>query len=302
MSPPETLSPPQSAASAASADIWTRLAWHWHECDRRRRPAAPGADRRRWEELDELTRQDAIFQLRSLMAAVVAHGRRWAPSRAVPPGSFIELTERELREVTQAEHARWYRRSRAAGLQAVGAEPAGRGAARARRDARVSRDVVPWADLSDESRQACVDRVALQLTQLEAAGFLPSVPEGGPAAAASFCRTGVVRARQLSAAWPWTGQSGSQLRGAAGDWRVIDDHGDERTVRDQEFRATHERLDDDRWRRTGRVRAWQAGESVALRTMEGRVIAAPGDWIVEGEYGARWPVRNEQFWRGHRRA
>jgi hypothetical protein len=48
-----------------------------------------------------------------------------------------------------------------------------------------------------------------------------------------------------------------------------------------------------------------------VRTTEGRAIAAPGDWIVEGEHGARWPVKDEQsrwpvkdeqFWRGHRRA
>jgi hypothetical protein len=284
----------------APEDTWTRIARRWHERYRLRHPAVAGqasaVSRREREELDEFVRQDNVLQLRSVMAAVAAHGRRWAPSRAVPPGSIVELTAGELRAVTEAEHTRWYQRRRCAGWQ-----PAP-GGAEDDDGALANSGVVPWAELSDQDRQDRIDYVELQLRQLEDAGFLPSLPTGGPAAAASFCRVGIVRAGQLSAAWPWTGRSGNQMRGGAGDWRVVDDGGDERTVRDLEFRATHERIDGDRWRRTGLVRAWQATESVAVRTMEGRVIAQPGDWIVEGERGARWPVSDEQFWPGHRRA
>jgi hypothetical protein len=281
----------------APEDTWTRIARHWHECYRLRHPAAPGEaraqNRRPWGELDEFIRQDNILQLRSVMAEVVEHGRRWAPSRAVAPGSFIELSDRELREVTRAEHTRWYQRRRLAGWRAEGDAKAGD-------RALVNIDVVPWAELSDQGHRVRIDYVRMQLTQLEAVGFMPSLPSGGPMQAADFCRIGTVRAHQLSAAWPWTGRAGNQMCGDAGDWRVIDDHGDERTVRDLEFRATHEQLDADRWQRKGAVRAWRPRDAVTLRTTEGRVIAQPEDWIVESEHGARWPVKDEQFWRGHR--
>lgn len=41
--------------------------------------------------------------------------------------------------------------------------------------------------------------------------------------------------------------------------------------------------------------AWQVGEALVLRTMEGRAVAQPGDWVVEGSRGERWPVSDSQF-------
>ncbi len=278
----------------APEDTWTRIARHWHECYRLRHPVAPdearAQHRRPWAELDEFTRQDNILQLRSVLAAVVDQGRRWAPSRAVAPGSFIELSERELTEVTEAEHTRWYARRRLAGWRAA---PAGRGAA------LVNSDVVPWAELSGEGRQARIDYVRLQLRQLEDVGYLPAVPAGGPAVAATFRRVGAVRAHQLGVSQPWVAPSGDELCGDAGDWRVTDEAGIGRTVRDPHFRDSHEPLGGDTWNRVGTVRAWQAAETVVIRTLEGRVVADPGDWIVEGPRGARWPVKDGQFRRSY---
>ena len=84
-----------------------------------------------------------------------------------------------------------------------------------------------------------------------------------------------------------------QLHGNAGDWRVIDDAGDERTVRDLDFRDSHAPMGGDFWQRTGTYHAWQVSETLVLRTMEGRAIAQPGDWVVEGSRGERWPVTDE---------
>jgi hypothetical protein len=110
-----------------------------------------------------------------------------------------------------------------------------------------------------------------------------------------FRRTGTVRARRLGTRRPWVRPSGEELSGDAGDWRVTDTNGDERTVRDTEFHASHEPLGGELWRRTGTFRAWRVSEDLILRTMEGRAIAHPGDWVVEGYRGQRWPVSDRQF-------
>jgi hypothetical protein len=278
-------------------DTWTRIARHWHECYRLTHPVAAGdaraPGRLPWAELDDFIRQDNVLQLRSVMAAVVACGRSWVPGRAVAPGSFVELSDHDLEEVARVEHTRWYQRRRAAGWRAAGDPGAG---------ARVNSSVVPWADLPEAARAGLIQYVRSQLTQLEDVGFMPVVPRGGPAGAARFRRVGIVRARRLQGRRPWTRRSGDELCGDAGDWRVADDSGDERTVRDLEFRASHELLGGDRWRRIGTFAAWQVSEELVVRTMEGRAVAHPGDWIVEGPGGERWPVTPDQFGRTYRRS
>ena len=284
------------------SDAWTRVARHWHECFRLRHPAAPGDPRtmtgRPWGALDEFIRQDNILQLRSIMTAVVERGRRWVPARSVAPGSFIELNEHDLERIARAEHTRWFRRWPAAGWSADEMR-----AARRRRGggaALVNRRVVTWTLLPAADREANVGYLRSQLTQLEDVGFVPVVPAGGPATAAEFERTGTVQARRLGARRTWTRRSGDQLSGDAGDWRVRDNSGDERTVRDMEFRASHQPLGGEEWRRTGTFLAWRVSETQVLRTMEGRAIAQPGDWVVEGYGGERWPVTDEQFRRTYR--
>ena len=285
-------------------DTWTRVARHWHECYRLSHPPAPGDPRtltsRPWDSLDEFLRQDNILQIRSIMTAVVARGRRWVPGRAVAPGSFIELSEHDLEAVARAEHTRWYRRRLGAGwspepspdghpryFPAISRHPDG--------NPLVNSRVVPWADLPRAERSQAVDYLRSQLAQLEDVGFMPVVPPGGPPGAADFRRTGTVRARRLQARRPWTRRSGDDLHGNAGDWRVVDDAGDERTVHDMAFRDSHEPLGGDVWQRTGTFRAWQVSETLVLRTMEGRAVARPGDWVVEGSRGERWPVSDIQF-------
>jgi hypothetical protein len=285
----------------APEDTWTRVARHWHECFRLSHPAVPGDPRtltgRPWADLDEFIRQDNILQLRSVMTAVVARGRHWVPARAVPPGSFIELNDHDLEEIAQAEHTRWYQRRLAAGWSAGGAHN-GSATGRAGR-ALVNSRVVPWDDLPAVERRRATGYLQTQLAQLADVGFMPIVPEGGPPGAAEFQRIGTVQARRLQEPRPWTRLSGDELYGDAGDWRVVDNSGDERTVRDLEFQDSHESLGGGLWRRTGTFRAWQVSENLVLRTMEGRAIARPGDWVVEGPRGQRWPVTDDQFRRSY---
>ena len=275
-------------------DTWTRVARHWHECFRLRNPPPPGDQkaptRRPWADLDDFIRQDNILQLRSIMAAVAARGRRWVPGRAVVPGSFIELNDRDLGEVARAEHTRWYRRRLKAGWTAAPRTGTARPA-----HALVNSKVVPWEELAAEDRAASVDHLRSQLAQLEDVGFMPVVPEGGAPGAAEFERVGTVRARRLHARRRWTRPAGGELSGEAGDWRVFDDRGDERTIRDAAFRASHEPLGGERWRRTGTYLAWQVTDERVLRTLEGRAVAQPGDWVVQGRSGERWPVSDAQF-------
>jgi hypothetical protein len=284
-------------------DTWTRVARHWHECYRLSHPPRPADPRtltsHPWDDLDGFIRQDNILQLRSIMTEVVAKGRRWIPSRAVVPGSFIELGEQDLAAIARSEHNRWYQRRLAAGWSAGGPGRAADRRKAAPGQALVNSRVVPWADLPAHERSGAVDYLRSQLAQLEDVGFMPVVPPGGPPEAAEYRRTGTVRARRLNARRPWTRRSGDQMYGDAGDWRVVDGGGDERTVRDPEFRHSHEPLGGDFWLRTGNYRAWRVSQAVVLRTREGRATALPGDWVVEGARGERWPVTDDQFRRSY---
>jgi hypothetical protein len=161
-------------------DAWTRVARHWHECFRLRYPPVPGDPRARtrrpWAELDAFIRQDNILQLRSIMSAVAARGRRWVPDRAVAPGSFIELTDADLEVIAGTEHTRWYQRRVSAGWKTTADTRTGPG----RLDpALVNSKVVPWTSLAADDRAAAVESLRSQLAQLADVGFIPVVPQGG---------------------------------------------------------------------------------------------------------------------------
>ena len=116
---------------------------------------------------------------------------------------------------------------------------------------------VPWTELPPHSATSCEITCASQLAQLEDVGFVPVIPAGGPPGAAFFERIGLVQASQLSEPLAWTTHAGEQMHGFAGDWQVIDDAGNMRTVTDPDFQSSHEPLGGGRWRRVGMYRAWQ---------------------------------------------
>jgi hypothetical protein len=267
-------------------DTWTRVARHWHECYRLSHPVPPedlkATARVPWSELDQFLKQDNILQLRSILTAVAALGRRWAPVHLVPPGSVIELSQADLTEVAITEHTRWVRRRLATG--------------------RAGENAVPWEELADRTRDDVSTQLLSQLLQLEDVGFVPVVPGGGPPTAARFERVGLVQASQLTEPLAWTNHAGEQMHGYAGDWRVVDDAGNLRTITDPDFQSSHEPAGDGRWRRVGTYMAWQVSAAVVVRTKEGKATARPGDWIVEAPTGERWPVKDEQFRWSYRRS
>ena len=274
-------------------DTWTRIARHRHECYRLSHPVPPddprAANRLPWAELDEFIRQDNILQLRTILVSVAALGREWIPARSVVPGSFIELADGELLTIAQADHTRWYLRRRTLGRQPPGAG-----------GAAVNPIFRPWDELTDEQRVSHADYTRSQIAQLEDAGFVPVVPAGGPDRAARFRRIGAVRARRLTAQRTWLRRNGDVLQGEAGDWRVVDPKGGERTVGDPQFRASHLHRGGEEWDRKGVFLAWQVTETTVVRTLEGPSTAGAGDWIVESPGGERWPVPDGQFQQGYR--
>jgi hypothetical protein len=266
---------------AVPEDTWTRLARHWHECYRLSHPVPPGDPkapaRLPWSDLSFFLKQDNILQLRSILIEVVRHGRKWLPAHLVPEGSFIELSDAQVAQIAEAEHRRWVVRRLAAG------ERGG--------------NVVPWNDLSDQARTEQITYLRVQLSRLEAVGFMPVIPDDGPPGAevCRFERVGLVRASRLTEPLSWTNYTGEEMRGRPGDWRIIDDAGNLRTATDRDFRASHEQTADGNWRRVGTYRAWRATETMVIRTKEGNATARPGDWVVQAPSGERWPVENDQF-------
>ncbi len=281
-------------------DTWTRLARHNHERYRLRWPVPAGSPgepaRRPWDDLDEFFREENIRQVRQVLASAVALGRLWRPLRSVPPGSVVEFTDSELAALAQEEHGRWYARRVAADWHSPGTGEGDGGAARVQGTARrVNPSVVPWDALPDSMRQQNALHVASILTLLEAIGYIAVLPDDGPGHAAPFVRRGEVRAVRLDAPRVWEAANGAALRAEPGDWNISDEQGHERTVRDAEFRTSHEYLGGDRWARVGMIRAWQVTEPTTVRTLEGPAVAAKGDWIAQGRNGERWPVPAGQF-------
>jgi hypothetical protein len=71
----------------------------------------------------------------------------------------------------------------------------------------------------------------------------------------------------------------------SGAFYIVDDDGASYGAARSEFEASHERTEPNRWRKTGRVRAYQVGEECTVATwisdrLESTVEARPGDWVV----------------------
>jgi hypothetical protein len=282
---------------ALPADTWTRLARHNHEGYRLRWPVPAGSpresSRRPWDDLDEFFRADNIRQVRQVLSSAVSLGRQWRPLRAVPPGSAVEFTGSELAWIARTDHDSWYARRIAAGWRPP------RAGEREDNSRRVNASIVSWDALPADTRHANVQHIGSILERLQTIGYAAVLPDGGPDHAAGYRRHGEVWAEQLPDAQAWTAPGGEVMESRPGDWRVRDEEGAERTVRDAQFRASHERVDGHRWARTGEVRAWRVSEPTTVVTLEGPATAAAGDWIVQGPGGERWPVPASQFERSH---
>ena len=110
-----------------------------------------------------------------------------------------------------------------------------------------------------------------------------------------YRRVGEVTAVQRHRAWTWTSDSGNTMHAAAGDWEVTDGYRPSWSVRDDIFRSTYEHIDGNRWRQTGFVRARLARDGETIQSLEGRVVAPPGGWVVKGTHGEEGAVAADVF-------
>jgi hypothetical protein len=110
-----------------------------------------------------------------------------------------------------------------------------------------------------------------------------------------YRRRGEVTAEKRPDGWTWQTATGDVMQAQPGDWAVKDDSGSERSVAAGVFEETHEKVADDRYRRSGTVWARRATRQEVVATLEGDVVANAGDWIIEGSQGEQWPVPDAQF-------
>jgi hypothetical protein len=110
-----------------------------------------------------------------------------------------------------------------------------------------------------------------------------------------YRRRGEVTAEKRANGWTWTTPTGEVMHAQPGDWAVINDQGDERSVAAEVFESTHQQIGPRRYRRSGTVLARRATRREVIQTLEGDVVANKGDWVVQGQHGEKWPVPHEQF-------
>jgi hypothetical protein len=114
-----------------------------------------------------------------------------------------------------------------------------------------------------------------------------------------FRRRGTVIARPLQSPRRWFTTAGDEMSADAGDWWVVDGGGRGRSIRDEEFRATHELVTGEVYRRTGVMSARRVEQSEVVDTLEGRAIAHRGMWVVTDASGQSWPVPDSEFRAGY---
>ena len=286
------------------ADAWERAARLIHERYRRRHPGAARAVP--WEELPEFYRQSNRRQLGVVRRELTALGRTWRPSSSEPDRfarldadprrpvedgmAVFDLTLEELTQLARAEHDSWLAHYRTAGWTY----------ARTRDDSRRQHpDLVAWEDLPVARQEVDLTGVVDTLFQLRALGHRAVLPASDQAGWRQYRRFGVVTAVRLTAPHDWQTETGETLTGQPGDWLVTDASG-QRTVTDPSFRATHLRLDGDRWQRTAEVDARPVRPGERVETQEGATTAGADGWVVRDADGNEWIVPDATFRAGYR--
>lgn len=262
------------AGGGRPIDSWERIARRIHERFIREYPDPTRASRRPWDELPPIYRESNVRQVLTVMGSAVAIGRSWGASgaEATPP------TDEQLDQMAQAEQRSWQAHFERHGWRY--------GEIRSD-EAKTHPDLLPWAKLSEESREKTRDGVRTALDLLATLGYRSF---DDPALRwRRYRRIGEVRAVQRKEPWSWTTADGTKLRGGAGDWEVSD-AGGSRSVRHDIFEVTHEHLDGDRWRRVGEVEARRAVPGELVRTLEGEDVARHDQWVVRGQLGEEWLV------------
>lgn len=257
-----------------------------------------------WAQLDEFYRESNRRQVRNALWMVdTIGGHTWNSWGQPPTGvSTAQLRDLEPSEqfqqmgfdlttavaMARAEHEDWCRYYRKHGWRYGAHRDDG---------AKVHDKLVDWAHIEADPRllDTALRSLSATLTKLRELGYR-SYPNPAGTDWTRFRRAGVVLAEQRPTAWTWTTHDGSTLHADAGDWAVREESGGaDWSVRDDIFRATHEHLGGDRWRRLGTVLAHPATGGETLETLEGTITAPPGSWIVQGDHGDVWAVPAEEF-------
>jgi hypothetical protein len=281
--------------SGQARDAWERAAMLIHE---RYRTTVGGTSAARlpWADLDEFYRGSNRRQVRNALW-IVEHigGHTWntldsGATTATAPLLTDPLERLEAMgfdssaalAMARAEHEDWCGYYKKAGWKH----------GKARDEKRKTHpNLTDWHVI--ESNPALLNAALTSLA--ETLGQLWQLGYRSAPAWRRYRRVGVVTAEQRSQPWTWTSYSGHEMEAGPGDWMVQDDGGRPWSVRDGIFHATHERVDDSHWRRTGLVLARPARPGERINTLEGVTTATAGGWLVQGEHGEKWPVSAEEF-------
>lgn len=261
-------------------DHWTRIARLLHAAYLGQLGDAAGSrpSSRPWRELPVFYRQSNLRQVHALLCGVAQLGRTWAAD-----GAGEELDAAEIDFLSRAEHESWRGFYRAHGWRP----------GPTRDDSRLVHDwLIDWDALPPAARMRTNAGVRRSLALLDTAGYRSQRRR----ALAPFRRLGEVRAVRLTETHGWRTESGIEMTGAAGDWLVTDPETGRQWSADQRaFVAGHERIEGDRYRRTGTVLARPAHLGERVDTLEGPAVGQPGEWLVQGSLDERWLVPAARF-------
>ena len=268
------------AGQGRPVDNWERIARLVHEDYIRAYPDPDDPARLPWPELSAFYRESNVRQVLTVLGSAVAVGRSWGASAetASPP------SDDQLDEMARREHESWLEHHQRNGWTL--------GTTRDR-VAKKHPDLLPWDQLSDESRAKNRKGVVESLALLETLGYRSF--DDPYATWVQFRRRGEVTAVRRDEPWTWTTSDGTAMRGQAGDWEVTDDDGAARSVDAAIFEETHEPIDGDRWRRVGEVRGRQARPGEVVHSLEGDQTARLGQWVLRGVAGEEWLVSTEHL-------
>jgi hypothetical protein len=221
-----------------------------------------------------------VRQVLTVLGSAVAVGRSWGASgeSASPP------SREQLDEMARVEHESWLEFHRRNGWTFGPTRD---------RTAKKHPDLLPWEQLSDESRAKTRKGVEDSLALLATLGYRSF--DDPFATWVRFRRRGEVTAVRRGEAWSWSTSSGSIMHGLPGDWEVTDDEGVSRSVSASIFEQTHEPLGGDRWRRVGEVRGRQARPGEVVHSLEGDQTARSGQWVLRGVEDEEWLVSAEHL-------
>jgi hypothetical protein len=271
-------------AGGRPVGTWERIARLGHERYVRAHPDPSIPSRRPWDALPQFYRDSNVRQVLATLESAVAVGRSWGaePMGAEALGAEAAAgapTQEQLARMAELEHESWRRHLLESGWR----HGSPRDDARRRHP-----DLLPWSELGDEAREKTRTGVTTSLELLATLGYRsfddPVLPWR------TIRRRGVVTARRRDTPWEWTTHSGQRLRGAAGDWEVLDSRGRAHSVAPEVFELSHERIDENTWRRTGTVEVRPARPAERIETLEGPVVANAGEWVVRGSLGDEWVI------------